>query len=1145
MRTNANAGRARRRHIRTLVLAMALVAVPSVQARAEDPSSDAARIYLLRQQWFDERAQLESQLLALRQTIARQRAADAAQQRALDASVEQLRALEVSLRAETADRERSNIIAWSLTGLALLLAGGIAVLGSNRAIRTQGREFRTQLDAITRRHADEQNALRAALQNDLRQARAVPATTAAPMQASTGTQVRAEQAATLRSDSLAATVRSVPTQAAIARHDDLPVPPGASARVEPTVTASSAQAAANPPFAADQRIVLNAPLVTLQPTAAGALQIGASAGVADLAPDDLDVAAQGPGAATLAVPAAQATSPRGVDIEMVYDPTSLEIVEEPGTSPDEADARWRSLTGAPLTQIELQPATPQLPRSALRGNLTMENHSGTFAASHANLANTSVRQPADGSAATPRMGGSTGDGTDLAAAGDTDDRREFAQTGASRPDMPEMDTLDPSRLSLTSHAGRAQAELRARLMELELQDDLRRQLNAEPELLRGLVEEALGVVLVPTSARTFEDWRLLVLDAWRRDNMQEALARTDSMVASATTDGDRMRAHMHRALVVDRMERLGAGATTARQDTTFANLHATALAPARSLAAMLREAVRLRREERDTAAASRLLTELIGQLQPADDADQARIWMRALINLALVEAGPGGDASRAIALYDRVEQSLQGVSDATLSSAQATSGAQALFNRAVLHYERRGDADSAAEDYRRIVARFAPRHEPDVMLTVAHALSNHAWLLANVHRNAGAAVALYLQLDQRFGDRRDREIALLAASALFAAAVLTARELRAAPAALDLYRRIVVRHELTADPAFVALVAKSLFNVGALLGAHPETHAQAIDAYDALIERCAGSDDPQLAEWAAGGLVNSAALQLRGGDMEGARVSYTRTVQAFSASREPGAAEQVARAQFNLAGIASQQGDVAAAIRAYNELQQHAQGNETLRHEQILARGLANLAQLQANTRQDTALALRAFGQLLDRFRERDEPGIAEQGARALLGVGVLNASRRQDYTAAVAAYDDLATRYGHRSEPQIAITVAKGLFNLATLQARQLHDLRATLVTLNRLIDRFTGYQEAEVEVRVVSGLLTRARVFDRLAEPAAARETCSDLVARYSAHADPRVQKYVEAARRMFGTKATEASARPPAGEPQAGAREELLPH
>ena len=89
------------------------------------------------------------------------------------------------------------------------------------------------------------------------------------------------------------------------------------------------------------------------------------------------------------------------------------------------------------------------------------------------------------------------------------------------------------------------------------------------------------------------------------------------------------------------------------------------------------------------------------------------------------------------------------------------------------------------------------------------------------------------------------------------------------------------------------------------------------------------------------------------------------------------------------------------------------------------------------------------------------------------------------------------------------------------------MQDLRGTLVTLNRLVDRFTGYHETEVEVRVVSGLLMRARVQERLAETAAARDSCQALVTRYGSHPDPRVHKYVVAAHRMLGTAAPAALA------------------
>ena len=1130
MRTKSSAARGRRKrvHGRGILLALAVLALPAVQAQAAQAHTqdqtqaqtqtmgDATRVDMLRKQWLEERAQLDRDLRELQQALARHRAADVAQARELETIRRQQQALATALQGQVADLQRANTLAWSTGGLALLLLAGIAAVANTRAGRAQARDLQAQLEAIERRHANELRALRNAIQGQGQgnasragtvQHAADGAAKAAPTAVATPARTPAAPAATAtgRSDTDAtASTRVAPVP--------VPAPTPTPARTATATAASPARAGSDGAFAADTRVVMHAPIEGLRRNAP------ADADAHEPAPH---VAAPALAAAAAAAAAAAqtvvSTPPvnaveRTVELEMVYDPSSLVIEEERGTMPAEVEARWQSLTGAPLTQVELQPGATAEPRSALRGNLTMENHAGTFAASHTNLANARAARAGD---------------VHTDAAGDA----------ATPAGPPQMDTVDPARISSAgAWPGPAEhAELRARLAELELHDQLRRELNAQPELLRGLVEEALGVVLKPTQARTIEDWRLLVLDAWRRDNMQEALARTDSMVAAATTDGDRTRAHMHRALVLDRMERLGEPVTLAApraagDDTSAAGVDAADLAgsiPAVSHAAALREAVRLRRDVRDHAAARAVLTDLLGRLQPGQDATQARIWMRALVNLALVEAAPGGDVERAIALYERVVLATQGIAEGELTSAQATSAAQALFNRAVLRYERQQDVDGAVDDYRQVVARFGARAEPDVLLTVAHALSNDAWLQANVYRAPEAAATRYLELDRKFGERRDRELALLAASALFAAAVLSARELGTPDAALDLYRRLLNRHELTTDRAFVALVAKSLFNIGALLGADAQTRDQAIEAYDALVARCADGDDAQFADWVAGGLVNKAGLLLRQGDVAAARVTYARTVSEFASTASRGAAEQVARALFNLAGIASQQGDSTSAIAAYEELLQRAPAQPSLRHELLVARGLSSLAYLHANVRQDNARALRTFAQLLERFRTREEPELAEQCARALLAVGVLNASRRQDFAAAVAAYDELATRHGHRSEPQVAITVAKGLFNLAALQARQMQDLRGTLVTLNRLVDRFTGYHETEVEVRVVSGLLMRARVQERLAETAAARDSCQALVTRYGSHPDPRVHKYVVAAHRMLGTAAPAALA------------------
>ena len=96
----------------------------------------------------------------------------------------------------------------------------------------------------------------------------------------------------------------------------------------------------------------------------------------------------------------------------------------------------------------------------------------------------------------------------------------------------------------------ANDQLLQQLLNMELRDDLRRSLNQSPELLRALVQQALSVLLKPESNRTSEDWRLLVMDAWRRGNFEEALARTEAMAKVAQSEKDRVEAHLQRALVL-------------------------------------------------------------------------------------------------------------------------------------------------------------------------------------------------------------------------------------------------------------------------------------------------------------------------------------------------------------------------------------------------------------------------------------------------------------------------------------------------------------------------------------------------------------------------------------------------------------------
>ena len=661
----------------------------------------------------------------------------------------------------------------------------------------------------------------------------------------------------------------------------------------------------------------------------------------------------------------------------------------------------------------------------------------------------------------------------------------------------------------------ADDQLLHQLLNMDLRDDLRQSLNQSPALLRALVQQALSVLLKPEAKRTSGDWRLLVIDAWRRGNFEEALARTEAMENVAQSEEERVEACLQRALVLEKLgrQRQAVDAFGGVADDNRAATDVGALAGVAQ--ALLHRGVLQRRDLHDFPAARTTLNDLIDRFGDQRDGAFPSLLVRGLINLALVESGPGGNVARAIALYDRVLAEFGQSDDRQVE----TSVAQAQFNRAVLLYERNQDVEGALQAYQQLTARFSGRRELDIALLIANALANRGWLLARQGNDFSGALASYRELDQQFGEHRDRDIALLVARGLFAAASITTQDLRSPKAAVDLYQALVRRYNVFPGPEFSLLVAKSLFNVGVILALDASTVDQALFSYDALIDRYLEQDEPLLWEWVASAMVNKANLIAHSPDAHTRALAiYWHVVRVFGQHSEAGVGEQVAKALLNIGGIEHRMEDLEGATAAYDELSRRYAGTDDVRTAQIVARGLSNLAALHATSRQDPDAALRAFGELVTRYGQRPEVEIAEQVARALFSMGVLLGTSRKDPDAAVATYDALMQRYGERSEAAIVQQVVKGLFNQAALQAREQHDLQAALRSLQMLLDRYADREEPGVVERVVSAMVNKGRIEHMSGAAVESRATFARVVAQFGQRGDPQITKHVDAARRAL---------------------------
>ena len=705
--------------------------------------------------------------------------------------------------------------------------------------------------------------------------------------------------------------------------------------------------------------------------------------------------------------------------------------------------------------------------------------------------------------------------------GDTFSVRMLTDSRIGLQDPTLHETLDPTPREPAAPLGPPLFEsvtddVRARLMRLELRDDLRQVLNQVPELLRALVQQALGVLLKPESARSALDWRLLVLDAWRRGNYEESLARTEAMGRVAQDDQERIQAALQRGLVLEKLRRFPE-ALTAFDDASSGAVaqSTTGDLPPEVAEALLHRGLVLRREFHDFEGTRGVLRTLVERFGHRTAPPYAGLVVRGLVNLGLVEAAADGNLEEALALYARVQRDFAGSDDRQVQ----TSVAQAQFNRAVLLYERRQDVDGALGAYQQIADHVARGGDADASLLVANALANQAWLLARKRRDIPAALATYRELDRRFGEQRDRDIALIVARGLFAAAALTAQELRAPRAAAELYAELVRRYELFADAEFSLLVAKAQFNLAAIRGALPGSEEEGIAAYDGVVERYAVREELVFGEWVAGALVNKAGLVARGGDVPRALETYWQAVREFGQRSESGIAEQAAKALLNIGALSNQIGDADGAIAAYQEIGRRYAGAEDARIALIVARATGNLASLLASSRQDIDGALRSFGELVSRVGNRTEPEFIEQCARALFSMGVLLGGTRRDPDGAIATYDVLAQRYGDRTEPAVMQQVVKGLFNQAALQAREQRDLRAALNTLDALLARYGDVDDPMVAERIVSAMVNKARIERMNGSRERAHATFERVVQRFGQHDEPQIRKHVDAARRALG--------------------------
>jgi tetratricopeptide (TPR) repeat protein len=660
----------------------------------------------------------------------------------------------------------------------------------------------------------------------------------------------------------------------------------------------------------------------------------------------------------------------------------------------------------------------------------------------------------------------------------------------------------------------ADDSLRARLARLELRDDLRQVLNQAPDLLRALVQQALGVLLQPESARSAHDWRPLVLDAWRRGNYEESLARTEAMARVAQGEQERVEAALQRGLVLEKLRRFPE-ALLAFEDASRGLANAAGGASPQVAEALLHRGLVLRREFQDLERTRVVLRTLVDNFGHRTSDACAGLVVRGLVNLALVESAADGDVGEALALYERVQRDFGGIDERQVQ----TSVAQAQFNRAVLLYERRQDVEGALAVYQQLADRAAGRVEADVALLVANALANQAWLLARKRQDIPAALATYRELDRRFGEQRDRDIALIVARGLFAAAALTAQELRAPRVAAELHAELARRYELFADAEFGLLVAKALFNLGSIRAAQPGGEVEAIAAYDSLVERCANREELAFGEWVAGALVNKAGIVARAGDVPRALETYWQVVREYGQRTEPAIAEQAAKALLNIGTLSGQAGDVDGAIAAFQEIGRRYATADDARVALIVARATGNLASLLANSRQDVDGALRTFGELVSRIGNRSEPEFIEQGARALFSMGVLLGGVRKDPDGAIATYDVLAQRYGNRTEPGVVQQVVKGLFNQAALQAREQRDLHSALHTLDALLARYADVEDPAVTERIVSAMLNKARIERLSGHRDRAHATFERVVQRFGLHDEPQIRKHVDAARRALG--------------------------
>ena len=676
------------------------------------------------------------------------------------------------------------------------------------------------------------------------------------------------------------------------------------------------------------------------------------------------------------------------------------------------------------------------------------------------------------------------------------------------------DTMDPSRLAAAGSAkgaSEADAELLKKLAALELGDDLRGELNSSPELLRALVQQALGVLHQPEAQRTAKDWRLLVIDAWRRSNFEEALARTDAMAKVASTTDERIEAHMQRALVLEKLgherQALDAFSNVAMDGSSAADPQSSL----RQLQALLHQGTLQRRELRDVGAARTTLEDLVRRVGTRRDVAHARLLVRGLVNLALAEAGPGGNVEQALMYYDRAQQEFAGNPDHQIE----VSVAQALFNRTALLFEHNNDLAAALLGYEQLSQRYAGNKEPGIVLVVANTLRNVATLLVRHRRDVPAALNVYRDLDQRFSEHRDRDVAVLVAHSLYAAASLAAQEPATKAAAAELFGELVRRYELFPDAEFSLLVAKSMFNIGLIRGAGSATEDEALATYDALVERFGKRQEPAFGEWVAGALINKASLLIRRrADHVQAFETYWQVVRSFGASTDVGTAEQVAKALLNIGTLASQQGDVDGAMAAYQELGRRYATTIDTRLAQVMARGMANLASLYANQRNDVDAALQTFSDIANRFDARTEPSLVEHAARSLLSMGMLLGGARKDLDGAIATYDVLLHRYADRTEPAVELIVVKGLFNQAALQAREQRNLYAGLRTLDNLLARYGQSEQPGAVERIASAMVNRAHILDLTGNHDGARQAFNDVMQRFGASQDEHLRRQVAAA-------------------------------